>query len=138
VLLVRQWASDVVYFANDTSLTADQREQLVARAIGVVDGRVTGLDVQDDSLSSVCVDGSRPCPRDALFVAPTFVPNSSLLADLGCELRDDGWVQVDGTGRTSIDGVWAAGNAVNPRAQVITAAGEGIRRRHSAQQRPGG
>ena len=29
------------------------------------------------------------------------------------------------TGRTSVPGVWAAGNAANPRAQVITAAGEG-------------
>jgi thioredoxin reductase len=125
VLLLRQWASDVVYFSNGSRLTADQREQLVARAIGVVDGQVTGLDVQDESLYSVCVDGVGAVRRDALFVAPTFVPNSSLLAELGCKLDDDGWVQVDKTGRTSIDGVWAAGNAVNPRAQVITAAGEG-------------
>jgi thioredoxin reductase len=28
-------------------------------------------------------------------------------------------------GRTSVPGLWAAGNAVNPRAQVVTAAGEG-------------
>jgi thioredoxin reductase len=124
-LLVRQWASDVVYFSNGTGLTADQREQLVARAIGVVDGPVTGLDVQDDRLRGVDVDGVGVVRRDALFVAPTFVPNSTLLAELGCELDDDGWVLVDKTGRTSVDGVWAAGNAVNPRAQVITAAGEG-------------
>ena len=32
---------------------------------------------------------------------------------------------VDGTGRTSVTGVWAAGNAADPRAQVITAAGQG-------------
>ena len=31
----------------------------------------------------------------------------------------------DPTGRTTVPGVWVAGNAVNPRAQVITAAGEG-------------
>ena len=36
-----------------------------------------------------------------------------------------GWVKVDTTGRTSLPGVWVAGNAANPRAQVITAAGEG-------------
>ena len=29
------------------------------------------------------------------------------------------------TGRTSVPGVWVAGNVANPRAQVITAAGEG-------------
>ena len=37
----------------------------------------------------------------------------------------DGWVAVDTTGRTSVPGVWAAGNIVDPRAQVITAAGAG-------------
>jgi hypothetical protein len=29
------------------------------------------------------------------------------------------------TGQSSVPGVWLAGNATNPRAQVITAAGEG-------------
>jgi thioredoxin reductase len=37
----------------------------------------------------------------------------------------DGWVIADPTGRTSVPGVWAAGNVVDPRAQVITAAGQG-------------
>ncbi len=33
--------------------------------------------------------------------------------------------RADLTLRTSVPGVWVAGNAANPRAQVITAAGEG-------------
>jgi len=53
------------------------------------------------------------------------VPNDALLTDLGCAIDTNGWVVVDATGRTSVLGVRAAGNAVNPRAQVITAAGEG-------------
>lgn len=32
---------------------------------------------------------------------------------------------MDAAGRTTVPGVWAAGNAANSRAQVITAAGEG-------------
>ena len=64
-------------------------------------------------------------PRDALFVPPRFVPNNRLIVDLGCEVNDDGWVATDGTGRSSIRGVWAAGNLVDPRAQVITATGAG-------------
>ena len=60
-----------------------------------------------------------------LFVPPTFVPNSALLVGIGCDVDDDGWVRVDSTGRTSVSGVWAAGNVVDPRAQVITAAGAG-------------
>ena len=123
--IIRQWSDDVVFFANGAALTAAQREQLDARAIGVVDEPVASLAVEDDHLSGVVIDGGRIVPRAAIFVRPQLVPNDTLLVDLGCTVRDTGWVQVDGTGATSVPGVWAAGNATNPRAQVITAAGEG-------------
>jgi thioredoxin reductase len=123
--LIRQWTTDVVVFANGATLTAAQREQLVARAIGVVDEPVVSLAVEDDHLTGVVVDGGRIVPRAAVFVRPQFVANDTLLVGLGCAVRDNGWVQVDPTGATTIPGVWAAGNATNPRAQVITAAGEG-------------
>ena len=76
-------------------------------------------------------------PRDALFVPPRFVPNNTLLVGLGAEADADGWVTVDATGRTTVAGVWAAGNVVDPRAQVITAAGAALRGRHRAERRPG-
>ena len=52
--------------------------------------------------------------------------DDGLIESLGCEV-DDGRVRPrrSPTGHTSVSGVWAAGNASNPRAQVITAAGEG-------------
>jgi thioredoxin reductase len=37
-----------------------------------------------------------------------------LLAGLGCEVDQAGFPTVDATGRTSVTGVWAAGNAVDP------------------------
>ena len=123
--LVRQWASDVVFFPHTGTLTADQREQLVARAIGIVDGTVERLLVEDDHLWGVELDDGRAIRRAAIFVRPRFVPNNELLVSLGCAVDDTGWVITDETGGTSVPGVWVAGNATNPRAQVITAAGEG-------------
>jgi thioredoxin reductase len=123
--IVRQWSHDVVLFAPPGSLTDDQREQLVARAIGVVDGCVEQVVVKDDTLHGVVLDDGRFVPRDAVFVPPRFVPNNEVFGDLGCEVDDAGWIVADPTGQTSVAGVWAAGNVRNPRAQVITAAGEG-------------
>ena len=124
-LIVRQWSSDVVYFNHDGTLTPTQREQLLARAIGVMEGRVARLVVEDDRLTAVELEDGAVVRRDAVFVRPTFVPNADLLTELGCATHENGWVTADATGRTSVPGVWVAGNAVNPRAQVITAAGEG-------------
>ena len=81
--------------------------------------------VENDTLTGVEVAGGRIVPRAAVFVRPRFVPDSDLLTALGCVTDDKGWVAADSTGRTSVPGIWAAGNAANPRAQLITAAGEG-------------
>jgi thioredoxin reductase len=121
--IVRQWTHDLVYFTPPDTLTTTERAQLVARAIGVVEGTIEQLVIDDDQLRGVQVNDGSVVPRDALFVPPRFVPNNQLVVDLGCDVDDDGWVTTDGTGRTSVRGVWAAGNVVDPRAQVITAAG---------------
>ena len=123
--IVRQWSDDVVYIAPTGTLTTAAREQLAARSIVVVEGSVRRLLVVDDQLDGVELDDEGTVQIDALFVPPRFVPNNELLVELGCEHDDDGWPVTDADGRASAAGVWAAGNVANPRAQVITAAGEG-------------
>jgi thioredoxin reductase len=124
--IVRQWTHDLVYFTPPGILTAAERNQLVARAIGVVEGTIEQLVIDEaDQLRGVQMHNGCVIPRDALFVPPRLVPNNTLLVGLGCDHDAEGWVAVDNTGRTSVPGVWAAGNIVDPRAQVITAAGAG-------------
>ena len=123
--IVRQWSDDVVYLAPTGTLTPAAREQLAARAIVVVEGSVQRVRVVGDQLDGVELDDDRTVHLDALFVPPRFVPNNELLVELGCACDDDGWPTTQSDGRTSVAGVWVAGNVANPRAQVITAAGEG-------------
>ncbi len=124
-LIVRQWSPDVILFSHTYALNADQREQLTARGVQIVEGTVARLVVDDDQLRGIELSNGAVIPRTALFVRPRFVPNSDLLTGLGCDMDENGWVVHDPVGRTSVAGVWAAGNAVDPRAQVITAAGAG-------------
>lgn len=123
--IVRQWADDVVLFAPPGALTTPNRSQLVARAVGIVEGDVTQIVVEDDRLTAVRLTDARSVSRDALFVPPRFVPNNDLLIGLGADVDEQGFVVTGAYGATSVSGVWVAGNITNPRAQVITAAGEG-------------
>jgi thioredoxin reductase len=123
--VVRQWTADLVLFTSRDALTAADRLALQARAIGIVEGTVARVVVEDDHLSGVEMGDGRVIPRRALFVPPRFVPNNDLLVGLGCALGEDGWVLTGAHGRTTVPGVWVAGNVANPRAQLITAAGEG-------------
>jgi thioredoxin reductase len=123
--IVRQWSHDVVLFAPADTLTSAQRAELVARALGIREGAVACVLIDDDHLTGVQMDDGQVIPRAALFVPPRFVPNNDLLIGLGCDLGEHGWVVTGANGITSVPGVWVAGNVTNPRAQVITAAGEG-------------
>ena len=123
--IVRQWSDDLVYITPAGSLAAAERQQLAARGIGLVEGAAQRVLVEGDRLCGVELDGDRIVACEALFVPPRFVPNSDLLVGLGCDLDEHGWPIADADGLTSVAGVWVAGNVANPRAQVITAAGEG-------------
>ena len=125
--IVRQWTDDLVYFTPPGLLT-DDRADRAAWPARSASSRATST--SSSSTTTGCaasqLDDGCVVPRDALFVPPRFVPNNDLLVVASAaSVDDDGWVVTDATGRTSVAGVWAAGNVVDPRAQVITAAGAG-------------
>jgi thioredoxin reductase len=123
--LIRQWTDDLSFFTHTHDLTEAEREQLEARGIRVVDGEVRGIVVEGDRLKGVVLGDGRVVERAALFMRPTMRPRLQGLDGLGLQFDDLGFIRADRLGQTSVAGVWAAGNVANPRAQVITAAGEG-------------
>lgn len=124
-LLLPQWSDDVVFLTNGIELADHERRDIEARGVHVIEDDVRGIVVADDRLRAIELASGQLVPRAAVFVAPVFVPNDQPLRAVGCDLAPDGAVLVDVSGRTSVPGVWAAGNVIDPRAQVITAAGQG-------------
>jgi thioredoxin reductase len=124
--LVRQWSDDVAFFVHTYDLTGAEETELEARGVRIVRGEIGRLVVEDDRLTGVELTDGLIIPRTAVFIRPGNVPHADgLLTGLGCEVDGAGFASVDATGRTTTFGVWAAGNVVDPRAQVITAAGAG-------------
>jgi thioredoxin reductase (NADPH) len=64
---------------------------------------------------------------DAVFVQIGEAPNSQLAKDAGVEVNEHGYIKIDMFQRTSVPGVYAAGDVTNhPVKQVGTAVGQGI------------
>ena len=82
---------------------------------------VTGVRVRDTKTG-----GLTDLPVEALFVAIGHQPNTDLVRGQ-LELDDVGYVKVEpGTTRTSVEGVFASGDAMDPTyRQAVTAAGTG-------------
>ena len=134
-LLFRQWSDDVTLFLNDAlEPTEEQWEEFAARGISVVQGKVESVEVTDDKLTGVRLEGGRVIPRQALVVQTQLEARADFLTDLGLKatVREARGVVLgkaidsDPTGATEVPGVWVAGNVTDPMIQVISSAAAGL------------
>ncbi|TDD57836.1 NAD(P)/FAD-dependent oxidoreductase [Kribbella antibiotica] len=134
--MFRQLSDDVTLFLHTgPDLTDEQWEELAARQIAVVQGKVEQVEVADGKLTGVRLEGGKVIPREVLTVQTTLRVKADFLVDLGLKttvMEAAGAVygdaiEVDGKGETAVPGVFAAGNVTDPMAQVLHAAGAGLR-----------
>ena len=130
-LLFRQLTEDLVYFTRGLGLDDDTRARFAARGIRVVDtGVAEVVDDGDGRLAGVRLADGTLVERRVIAVATTMRARAEGLEGLGLpmeDLPDDmGRRLASGpAGTTVVPGVWVAGNATDPAAQVGAAAAAG-------------
>lgn len=126
--LMRRYSPSVTFCVNGAEIDAAERQRLTAYGVRLVDTGVSQVVATDSDEAPVTIelDDGETVPCEAIFVGTRPEPHDALLTALGAD-RDpvSGLVPVDAVGATAVNGVWAAGNVVNPRAQVVAAAGAG-------------
>lgn len=130
-LMLLGWSKDVVFCTNGPSeLTAEERAHLAAQGVTVNERRVARLEGVDGQLERLVFDDGSSLAREALFFHVPVRLSSPLPGRIGCAMTEQGRIQVDEGGRTSVAGVYAAGDAArrpgqHPTTQVILAAASG-------------
>ncbi len=130
--LADRYSSDVVVCTHGPAdLPEAVAGMLAAREVKVVETEVARIDGLLDDLILTFTDGTQ-LQRQAIFHAAPTEPSTELAAQLGCARYDDGGVQVDEFQRTTVPGVFAAGDiarqpAVEKAATLVSVgAGAGV------------
>ncbi|WP_028656022.1 NAD(P)/FAD-dependent oxidoreductase [Nocardioides sp. J54] len=124
-------ASEVVVLAHGDVLDDATATTLERLGVPVVPGRVAAVRREGDGLV-VDVEDSDSVALGGLFVKTDWALAAPHAAQLGVELSEMGAVVVDAFGRTSVPGVYAAGDMAQgpglpmPMASVLVAASAGL------------
>ncbi|HKR98738.1 MAG TPA: NAD(P)/FAD-dependent oxidoreductase [Candidatus Dormibacteraeota bacterium] len=130
-LMLLSWSRDIALCTLGVSdLSAEQRAHLASYAITVHEQRIERLETEAGRLVSVILGDGTALPRPVIFFHGATTIASALHEGLGCAMTDEGRIQVDEGHRTSVPGVFAAGDAArrsgqHPSTQVIFAAASG-------------
>lgn len=139
-LLLTEYAKRVYIINRDDDLTAEpinlQRvnEKIEEGVIKIVsNAEVKEIKGDGERVTSVLLDNGENLLLDGLFIEIGSTPQTSLAESIGVELNDEGEIIIDKLSRTSVKGVFAAGDCVNhPYKQAIIAAGQGVNASFSA------
>jgi NADPH-dependent 2,4-dienoyl-CoA reductase/sulfur reductase-like enzyme len=98
--------------ALDPDMAFRVEEELVRRGVQVHLGRsVTAIEASDDTVTGARLDTGEVLPADLVILSVGVRPDTTLALHVGAELGPTGAIKVDPTMRTTIDGVYAVGDA---------------------------
>jgi thioredoxin reductase len=128
-LLIAQWSHNLIVFTNGVGrVTATQEAVLAERGVRVDRRPIADVVGERGVVSAVLLADGESIAVDGGFVRPRWDAALGYVASLA--LETDGWglLETDADGRTSVAGVYAAGDSTAPGPQqLIVAAGAGAR-----------
>lgn len=127
--LIARWTDRLTVFTNGADVVDTVEEaELAASGIVVERRRIDDLEGDRGTVSGVRLSDGTLVPVDGGFVRPQWQPQLDFLAAHDTHREADGTLVVDPSGRTSVAGLYAAGDAASPGPQqLIVAAGQGAR-----------
>jgi len=125
--LLRQWTKNLVLCSDGAVLEPELSAKLAACGIETNVKPIRRLEAVDGRLSTIVfADGDR-LSRQALFFTTGQHPRSPLLEALGCTYDEKRGLICDPDGRTSLAGVFVAGDVSRDVQLAVIAAAEGAR-----------
>jgi thioredoxin reductase (NADPH) len=124
-MFLRSYTADLTLVAPDGphELDPEDRERLMEAGIQILDGKVDAIEPGTEKIT-VVASGREP-EFDSIYPALGSDTHVQLAEMLGAELTSDCCIRVDSHQRTSIPGLYAAGDVVHGLDQISHAMGEG-------------
>ena len=124
-LFLRSYTADITLIAPDKALdvTAEDQQKLKAAGIDTVDGPAQAVAISDSCIVVDTAEGH--FTFDSVYPALGSDVHCQLAGQVGARLNDTGCIGVDTHQRTSVDGLYAAGDVVIGLDQISHAMGEG-------------
>lgn len=124
--VISGWSSTYTIVTNGPDeMSEEERSELKAHNIPVYESPIVQIESDEGIVRQIVLEDGTGIPCRGIFFAPQLVAGSQLPGTLGCSMTENGSVVVDEYGKTSIPGVYSAGDAASEKYQAIAAASSG-------------
>lgn len=109
--MISNWTRQLTVFTHGpSSLSQQLADKLKQKEVEVVEKEIASLEHQAGRLKGIRFKDGSFTALQAIYARPSFEQHCPIPASLGCTLTPEGYLQVDGSQRTSVPGVYASGD----------------------------
>ncbi|MFD7522087.1 NAD(P)/FAD-dependent oxidoreductase [Paenibacillus chitinolyticus] len=124
--LLSGWTKRFVVCTNGPDeLSEAERDELRDHGIPLFDTPIRAILSSEGMVNHVTLEDGIEIPCTGIFFKSELVPGTELPQSLGCRASDTGMIEVDAFGKSSVPGVYAAGDVSSLMHQSIAAAASG-------------
>jgi thioredoxin reductase len=124
--MLSNWTKDLTLFTNgDCTLTAIQVEKLRHHNIHIVETEVSAIRHKHGNINHLVFSDGTETPLAVLYARPPHIQQSGIAERLGCRFSEHGLIEVDAFHRTTVHGIYAAGDNSSVGRSVAVATAHG-------------
>jgi thioredoxin reductase len=111
VRMISHWTKQLSLFTNGRStLTNDQIKKLQQHHIQIIENEIIAFEHSGGKVESILLDKAEKFDVGTIFMRAPFKQHSDIPQNLGVEMTEHGFIKVDDFQKTSVHGVYAAGD----------------------------
>ena len=109
--LISNWTDDLTLYSNGPAkLTVAQLEKLASHGIAIIQKPIAQLEHINGHLQNLVFKDGSSSPVKALYTRNDFEQKCRIPESLGCLLNEEGYISINISQETSIQGVYACGD----------------------------
>lgn len=111
--LISNWTSDLTLYTNGKStLTEEHTAKLKKHNIEIIEKEIHRLEHNNGYLKNIIFKDGSQSEIKAMYSRNSFEQHCKIPESLGCKLNEEGYIKVNPSQETNIDGVYACGDNV--------------------------
>jgi thioredoxin reductase len=109
--LINNWTKDLTLFTNGKSTLAnDQATKVAEHNIRIIEKEISNFEHNKGYIYKIVFKDGTAETVNALFARGSFEQHCEIPKNVGCELTEQGYIKIDDFHRTTVQGIYAAGD----------------------------
>jgi thioredoxin reductase len=124
--MIHNWTKELTLYTNGKStLTEEQSQKLKIHNIQIIETEIEKFEHKNGQIESIVFKDRSKTAIKAIYARPPFEQHCTIPTELGCEINEQGYFQVDAFQKTTIPGIYASGDNTTPMRSLANAVAAG-------------